>query len=200
MKRYVIFSRRSNQPDTPQYWQDSPPALDHPSPRTGLRTIAVLEATKGVLVLLTAFGLLSLLHRDVGAMAVHLVHGLHLNPDHRYPLLFLQAASQVTDTRLLILVEGALAYATVRFIEAYGLWHQRAWAEWLGLLSGSLYLPWEFYTVSKHATLSAEVVLLLNLTIVLYLLSCRLEAWKTRDGLAVSALATDGEQGLKQSG
>jgi len=200
MKRCAIFSRRIKQPGTPQYWRDRPPALAQPSPRTGLRTIAVLEASKGVLVLLTALGLLSLLHRDVGAMAVHLVHGLHLNPDHRYPLLFLHAASQVTDTRLLILVEGALAYATVRFIEAYGLWQQRAWAEWLGVLSGSLYLPWEFYAVCKHATISAEAVLVLNLVIVLYLLSCRWEAWKTKDRLAVSALAVDDGQGLKQYG
>lgn len=136
-----------------------------------------------MLVLLATVGLLSLLHRDVGTMASHLVHQLHLNPEHRYLLLFLHAASHVTDAHLRLLAEGALAYAALRFIEAYGLWHRRAWAEWLAILSGCFYLPWEYYEVVKRAPLGAEIVLLLNVVIVLYLLSCRWEAWKS-NGLA----------------
>lgn len=148
------------------------------APLAGLRTIAVLEAAKGILVLLVGVGLLSLLHRDVGEMAAHLVRSFHLNPARRYPFIFLQAASQVTDAKLWALAGGATAYATVRFIEAYGLWHQRVWAEWFALLSGSLYLPWELYEVVEHATIGTEVVLLLNTVIVLYLLYCRLVAWR----------------------
>jgi uncharacterized membrane protein (DUF2068 family) len=188
MKSCIFFSPRPNEPRTLRHSRPLPPALDKTAPRTGLRTIAVLEATKGVLVLLAAVGLLSLRHRDMGAMAVHLVHGLHLNPEHPYPLLFLHVASQVTHAHLRNLAGGAFAYATLRFIEAYGLWHQRAWAEWLAIFSAGLYLPWEFCEVVKHATISVEVVLLLNLVIVLYLLSCRLEAWRARSGLTVSAL------------
>lgn len=37
--------------------------------RRGVRYIAVLEATKDVLVLLVGFGLLTLIHRDVQAVA-----------------------------------------------------------------------------------------------------------------------------------
>ena len=35
--------------------------------------------------------------------------------------------------RLVVLAMGAIAYSTVHFIEAYGLWLQRRWAEWLGV-------------------------------------------------------------------
>jgi uncharacterized membrane protein (DUF2068 family) len=77
----------------------------------------------------------------------------------------------------------------VRFIEAYGLWQQRAWAEWLALLSAGIYLPWELYEVVRRATLGAEVILLLNTIIVLYLLSCRLAAWRTRREPVSLALA-----------
>ena len=69
-----------------------------------------------------------------------------------------------------------MAYAMVRFIEAYGQWQRRVWAEWFALLSTSLYLPLELYEVVERATTSAAVVLLLNTPIVLYLLSCRLTA------------------------
>jgi uncharacterized membrane protein (DUF2068 family) len=135
-----------------------------------------LEAVKGGLVLLVGLGLLSLLHRDVGEVAAHVVRRLHLNPARRYPFIFLQAASRVTDAKLWALAGGATAYAMVRFIEAYGLWRRRVWAEWFALLSTSLYLPLELYEVAKRATISAAVVLLLNTIIVLYLLYCRLAA------------------------
>jgi uncharacterized membrane protein (DUF2068 family) len=136
----------------------------------------VFEATKGALVLLVGIGLLSLLHRDVGAVAAQLVRRLHLNPARHYPFLFLQAAAKVTDAKLWALAGGATAYALVRFIEAYGLWHRQVWAEWFALLSTSLYLPVELYEVVKRRTLSAAVVLLINTIIVLYLLYCRLVA------------------------
>jgi uncharacterized membrane protein (DUF2068 family) len=38
----------------------------------------------------------------------------------------------------------------VRFIEAYGLWHRRRWAEWLALLSTGMYLPWELVEVIRR--------------------------------------------------
>ena len=176
MKRFTFFPQRPLQPRAPRRPQPAPPSVDTTAPVAGLRTIAVLEATKGGLVLLVGVGLLSLLHRDVGVMAADLVRRLHLNPARRYPFIFLQAAARVTDAKLWALAGGATAYATVRFIEAYGLWHKRVWAEWFALLSGSLYLPWELYEVVEHATVSAVVVLLLNLIIVLYLLYCRLAA------------------------
>jgi uncharacterized membrane protein (DUF2068 family) len=154
----------------------TPPAAATTASLAGLRTIAVLEAAKGGLVLLVGVGLLSVLHRDVGAVAAHLVQRLHLNPARRYPFIFLQAAARVTNAKLWALAGGAMAYATVRFIEAYGLWQRRVWAEWFALLSTSLYLPLELYEVVERATTSAAVVLLLNTLIVLYLLSCRLTA------------------------
>jgi uncharacterized membrane protein (DUF2068 family) len=176
MEKFTSSSQQTPQSPAPHDPQPAPPSLDTTAPAAGLRTIAVLEAAKGGLVLLVGVGLLSLLHRDVGLMAAHLVQRIHLNPARRYPFIFLQAAARVTDAKLWALAGGAIAYATVRFIEAYGLWHRLVWAEWFALLSGSLYLPWEIYEVVVHPRISAVVVLLLNTVIVLYLLYCRLIA------------------------
>ena len=46
----------------------------------GVRGIAIIEAIKGLLVLLVGFGLLSLAHRDVEQFAAELVRHAHLNP------------------------------------------------------------------------------------------------------------------------
>ena len=168
---------RAEEPHTPGP-TCSPPALDTTASLTGLRTVALFEAAKGLVVLLVGLGLLSLLHQDVGEFAARLVRRLHLNPARRSPHIFLEAAARMTDAKLWALALGAAAYATLRFVEAYGLWRRRVWAEWFAILSGGLYLPWELYGVWRHATALRAGIFLLNFVIVLYLLWVRLAAWQ----------------------
>jgi uncharacterized membrane protein (DUF2068 family) len=136
----------------------------------GLRIIAILEASKGALVLLTGFGLLALVHRDIHLAAVKLVQHLHINPASHYPEIFLNLASRVTDIQLWVIAFGAMLYAIVRFIEAIGLWMQRQWAKWFGLLTGGIFIPVELYDVIKGVTWPRVAVLVVNVIIVVYLL------------------------------
>ena len=85
-----------------------------------VRAVALFEAAKGALVWLAGFGALSLLHRDVQRFAEQLVGHLHLNPAKHYPHIFLDAAADLTEARLLLLAAFAATYGLVRFIEAYG--------------------------------------------------------------------------------
>jgi Predicted membrane protein len=118
----------------------------------GVRTVAIFEALKGIVVLAAGFGLLALLHRDLQAIAERLVELSHLNPAHHYPTIFIEAMSRMTDSRIMAFAAMALLYSTVRFIEAYGLWHLKAWAEWFAIVSGSIYIPIEVYEVFVHVT------------------------------------------------
>ncbi len=136
--------------------------------------MAAFEAAKGLLVMATGLGLLSLLHHDVQRAAESVVRHLHLNPARHYPRVFLEAAAQLTDARLWLLASGAFAYAVVRGVEAYGLWSARAWAEWFAILSGAVYLPIEIYELIHHATAPKAVVLLVNVGIVGYVCYIRL--------------------------
>jgi uncharacterized membrane protein (DUF2068 family) len=140
---------------------------------SGVRVIAVFEAFKGALVLAAGLGLLSLVHHDVQAFAERLVRHSHLDPAHHYPRIFIQAASHMKDSRLRSLAALALLYATVRFVEAYGLWHVRAWAEWFAIISGSVYIPIEIYELFHRTTWMRALVLATNLAIVAYLLNVR---------------------------
>jgi uncharacterized membrane protein (DUF2068 family) len=139
----------------------------------GLRTVAAFEAAKGLVVVAAGLGLLSLIHHDVQRAAETLVRHLHLNPAQHYPRIFIDAAGRTTDTRLWLLASGAFAYATVRGVEAYGLWHARPWAEWFAIVSGALYLPIEIYELAHHATLVKMAVLAVNAGIVGYVYQVR---------------------------
>ena len=80
--------------------------------------------------------------------------------------IFLDAAAAATDARLWSMALTAMAYALVRFVEAVGLWRQRVWAEWFGILSGSIYLPVEIYELTVSVRPVKLVILAVNLFIV----------------------------------
>ncbi len=76
-----------------------------------IRAVAILEATKGLAVLLTGFGALTFLHHNIQQLAEQLVSNLHLNPAKHYPRIFLDAAAHTTDKYLLLFALLAIAYA-----------------------------------------------------------------------------------------
>ena len=133
--------------------------------------VALLEGAKGLLVLLTGFGLLALVHKDIHHGAVELVRHFHLNPGSHYPRIFLDLADRVTDTRLWAMAAAALSYAVIRFIEAGGLWLRRRWAEIFGALTGGMYIPVEIYELLHGVTWPKATVLVVNLWVVVYLVA-----------------------------
>jgi len=137
---------------------------------TGLRAVAVYEAAKGVLVLIAGFGLLSLMQHDVQRFAEQLIAHLHLNPAKGYPRIFIDAATNVTNTRLWLLAGFALVYALVRWIEAVGLWLGKRWAEWFAVASGAIYVPAEVYGLVRGVTWTKILLLAVNVCIVAYLI------------------------------
>lgn len=139
------------------------------SARIGLRAVALFEAAKGGIVLAAGLGALEFLGRDAQTSAEALVRHFHLNPASRYPRIFLLLAQQTTPAHIWALAAGALAYAIVRFIEAYGLWRGRAWAEWFAVLNTGTYLPIEIWQLTRNVAWPVLTLFLVNLGIVVYL-------------------------------
>jgi uncharacterized membrane protein (DUF2068 family) len=146
-----------------------PQAIDVPAIKAGLRAVATFEASKGLLVLLLGLGLLDLLHRDVEETAENLLLHLRIDPDRRLARVILDAASKLTDARLWTLAGTAVAYAGVRFTEAWGLWNRRTWAQWFALLSGALYLPWEVLKLAQRVNWVHAGVFVGNVIILMYM-------------------------------
>jgi uncharacterized membrane protein (DUF2068 family) len=91
---------------------------------------------------------------------------LHLDPASRVPEIFVALAERVTSMDLWLLAIGATVYAAVRIAEGFGLWFDREWAEWLGVASGLIYVPFEIYALAKGVTPLKLATLGINLLVV----------------------------------
>ncbi len=143
----------------------------HHSHRAGLRTVALVEALKGALALLAAYIFIRLIRHDVnfGEAAEHVLFFFHISARHRLTQQFLTAAGKVSSTSIAMIAGIAIAYAALRFVEGYGLWKQRAWAEWLAIVSGCIYVPFEIYKLVLRPNQLHAVVLTINILVVLYI-------------------------------
>src|SRR5580704_1479053 len=135
-----------------------------------LRTVASFELAKGMIVLLAACGVLFLIRReDPWDIADALLKLLHISPDHHFAQVFLDWANSLTEAKVWAVAGVAVGYSLLRFVEAYGLWYARAWAEWIALISGTLYLPFEIYKLINRPSLFHVGVFVINVAVVLYM-------------------------------
>jgi uncharacterized membrane protein (DUF2068 family) len=153
----------------------APHAIDEHASAAGLRAVATFEAAKGIAVLLLGIALLAV-HKHVEPFTESLLFHLHIGFDRRLAHSLLNAATKITDARLWMIAAATMSYATVRFVEAWGLWHRRVWAEWFALLSGALYLPLEILKVAERADWERVAVLGVNIIVLLYMLEIRIRA------------------------
>jgi uncharacterized membrane protein (DUF2068 family) len=156
------------------------PVVHDPEHIKGLRTVATIEFTKGIVVVLAGLGLLSMRHRNIWGLAESFLEFLHISPYHHYVGVFIDLVSRISDIRLWKIALVASIYVILRFAEAYGLWYALPWAEWMAAITGGIYIPFEASDLIRHATWFRLAVLLLNSLIVFYMLNLRLEAEKRR--------------------
>ncbi len=126
-----------------------------------LQAVAAFEFSKGVFVVLMGFCAIALVHKDTWLIAQSL------------------PAARI-----------AFAYAALRFTEAYGLWRERTWAEWIAFVSGTLLLPFEVRELLRGVTFLRCGLLVGNLAIVCYMLYVILvNRRERRNAMAVLPLA-----------
>jgi uncharacterized membrane protein (DUF2068 family) len=140
--------------------------MTSPRLKEGIRAVAVFEAVKGVFVLVAGFGLFSLLHKDAHQIACEFISTVHLNPAQKYPKIFIDLTDHITDSKLWFFASLALIYSAFRFVEGYGLWKERGWAEWLAVVSGTIYLPIEVYEICVKVSFVSVFALVANIIVV----------------------------------
>jgi uncharacterized membrane protein (DUF2068 family) len=134
-----------------------------------IRAIALFEAIKGIVALAAIVGVIDLMHHDVRHLAMALVGHFGLDPDARYPSILLHYADLMPGANVRALVFVASGYILLRLLEAGGLWNNRAWAEWLGALSGGLYVPFEMSRLMHRPSVISAAVLIGNVGVVGFL-------------------------------
>ncbi|MFI4941135.1 MAG: DUF2127 domain-containing protein [Burkholderiales bacterium] len=145
--------------------------------RRTLRSIAIFEALKGIVAIAASIGLLELLHRDIRHIALQLIGHLGMSPGARYPSILLHYADVLHDSDLQTFLLLTMCYASIRMVEAYGLWHEFEWAEWIGALSGAIYIPFEIHHIAHRPSVTGIVVFTINAFIVGFL---AYQLWRRR--------------------
>ena len=138
-------------------------------PRSALRTIAIFAALVGFAALAGLIAVLDLLHHDVHALAMSLIDRFGLDPEMHYPTLLLHYADVLPDMNVPLLVVLVCAFIALRFVEATGLWLGKVWGEYLGALSGGIYIPFEVVHWLREPTWLSAFVVVLNVVIVGFL-------------------------------
>jgi uncharacterized membrane protein (DUF2068 family) len=155
--------------------------MDEPHPHLskdvyGLRVIAVTEVLKGLGAVVAAVLLITHRHSDYAAAARHLLHALHISNTSHIARQVILWADNIEPERVTLVTMLVSLYACFRLAEAWGLWHVRTWAEWLGFANGVLYLPLEIIELARGFNWLKLTVLIINIIVVAYL------AWELYKG------------------
>lgn len=167
-------------------WDTLPPLNELPLPRRGkpladaifLRLIAIDRALHSLVFGLLALALLFLelklpVWRDsIGSLSRSLddvagTTGRNAGRDWLGSLL--HGALQVDKHTLGLLLATATAYCVVEGVEAYGLWRERRWAEYLTAVATAGLLPLEIHELIKRVTVLRLGALIVNLAILAWL-------------------------------
>jgi uncharacterized membrane protein (DUF2068 family) len=120
-----------------------------------------------------------LVHKDLHEFTIRLVEHAHLNPAAHYPNIFIEAATHLQNGKLWLIALGAMAYSTFRLVEAYGLFHELAWAEVVAAASGVIYVPFEVAELVNHVSWLSVGALVFNIAVVTIMLYALLQRKKS---------------------
>ena len=134
-----------------------------------IKAVAVYEIVKGISAL-TAAGALGLWHKDLeqwlatATQTWQQYFGQLLAPQVESTVALAQKASQ-NWTLFLVFI---FFYASLRFIEAYGLWQDKTWAYWFSVIGYGIFIPVElYYLIVSPFDWFKLGILLLNIVIVI---------------------------------
>jgi len=154
---------------------------DSRTPRTWtLLLIAIFKLFKGLLLLVTGIGILSLLHKDVSAVVLEWARLLSVDPDSRFIHKLLSKLWGVDDRKLEAVSAGTFFYSSLLLTEGVGLLMRRRWAEYFTIITTAALIPLEIYEIFRHVTVVRILILVVNLLIVAYLVERRVSGHRRR--------------------
>ena len=147
------------------------PHRSHKSASTAsesIKAVAIYEVVKGTGAILGAGALWSW-HASFEYWLSHAndawqqSFGQLLAPQIESAVRIAQQASKNWPMFLLLIV----AYASLRFLEAYGLWQDKTWAYWFGVLGYGIFIPIEiYYLLARPFDWFKLAILISNIVIV----------------------------------
>ena len=118
----------------------------------GLRLIAAVKLVKGILLSGLSLGIFDVIHKDLSAVALHIVLVLRISPENKFVVLLLEKLGLVEPATLVRLGVLTALYASVLLVEGLGLWLGAGWAEYMVAISSGLFVPQECLATWHHFT------------------------------------------------
>jgi uncharacterized membrane protein (DUF2068 family) len=135
-----------------------------------IRLIALFKLLKAALLIAVSMSALHLLHKDVASVAEHWVAMLGLDPGNRYVDKALQKVADLTPQKIRNFGIVSFIYAGLFLTEGIGLWMVKRWAEWFSVIITTSLVPLEGYEIHRHPSAIKGLVLIVNITVVGYLI------------------------------
>ncbi len=135
-----------------------------------LRLIAVFKLLKAASLIIVGFGILRLIHQDVGAQLEHWVAMLGFDPGTRMISNAIEKATNISPENMRKFGIVSFIYAGLFLTEGIGLWLMKRWAEWFTVIITSSLVPVEVYEIFHRPTAIKILVLVINVAVVAYLL------------------------------
>src|SRR6202140_5331488 len=139
------------------------------SDTTVIRLIAIFKLLKAITLIAIGVGALKLLHRDVFSTLEHWVAVSGIDPGNRWVERGIENASNLSHAKVKGLGIVSFIYAGLFLTEGIGLWLMKHWAEWFTIVITSSLVPVEIYELYRHPTATKILVLIINITVVAYL-------------------------------
>lgn len=167
-------------------WTDLPPIAELPKPRRGkplheailMRLISINKAAHATVFTLLAVALLLVesnlahIHRWAESLIDKLSGPLSDTGQQASRSFLARQAQKLFDLQpgtIKLLLALAVAYAAVEWTEAYGLWRERRWAEYLTVVATTGFLPLEIHELIKSVTVVRVLALIVNIALIVWL-------------------------------
>jgi uncharacterized membrane protein (DUF2068 family) len=138
-----------------------------------LYAIIAIKLVKGIILLLLALGVYSLLDNDLSADYKQLLHWIHVDPERKFFAKLAMSIKQITPANIYWVATGTALYSLFSLVEGVGLIFRVTWAGWMAIGESLFFIPIEVYELAKHFSMAVLVILLLNIFIVIYLVRNR---------------------------
>ena len=152
----------------------------------GLRLIAAAKLAKGVALSFLSLGIFDLIHKDLAAVALHLVQVARISPENGYVELILVRLGLIEPATLVRLGIASALYASILLVEGLGLWLGAAWAEYVVVISSGVFVPEECIALLHRFTWFKLSILAINGIILVYVAAL---VWKRYQHRQLAAAA-----------
>ena len=166
-------------------------------PAPTLYFIVAVKLFKGIVLLLAAAGIFSLVGKDLSDTFDQFLRWVHLDPEHRFFSNIGDWLDTVTPANVRNLANVTLLYGLFLLVGGTGLAFRAKWAIWLAIGESAFFIPIEIFELVRrrlpaipdqprpelfpHPKLGLLIVLALNILIVWYLLANRKRLFRHHD-------------------